>query len=90
MNATEPRVPAGHKLIGAIYWDDDLTILGEDMAEVELPCDVLVYSGWYGEGDPDGNYRIVATRNLEELERVTTRDVSEAVKLFEAMACKYA
>jgi len=78
-----PTTLEGCEVSGFIYWDDDLTILGEDMLDVLLPTGVLVSCGWYPEGDANGAYRITASAGFSELMRIETRNVFEAYEYVE-------
>lgn len=89
MKRIEPKVPQGRKLIGSLYQDDDSRVMSEDMAEVQLANDVLVYAGWYERWELKGHYRVVASRELNELCRCTTTDIDLANWLFEMLADKY-
>jgi len=80
-----PNAP-GCKIVGYLYHSDDLSLLGEDMAEVALPNGVLVSAGWYPEGDPQGAYRILATSGLQCLRDAETKNVHEALARVEAFA----
>lgn len=88
MNRISPVVPDGCTLIGDLYHDENHLVMTEDMAECQYQDDdLLVWAGWYGEGN--GTYRIVAMRGLDQLAEKQTRDLTEAVRLFEEMCREY-
>lgn len=78
-----PNAPSDCEVIGYIYSDHDSSILGEDMVEVVLPNGILVSAGWYPEGDPNGEYRINATKGLKYVVRSTAKDANEANEIVE-------
>jgi hypothetical protein len=84
-----PNVPDGSKVVGFIYWDADLTILGEDMVDVMLPSGVLISCGWYPEGDASGTYRLTASEGFEELHRIETDDPQVASALVQIMCVAF-
>ena len=84
-----PNVPSSCRVFGQLYWDDDRTLLGEDMVDVLLPNGILVSCGWYAEGDANGRYVVAVTDRFHCLRRVETKSVSDARKHVERLAVAF-
>lgn len=84
-----PTTPENCDVRGRIYWDPNLTILGEDMVDVMLPSGILISCGWYPEGDPAGRFVITASEGFEELRRVETTKVIDALSIVESLTSAF-
>lgn len=83
------KAPIGCKVVGRMYHTDDPTHRGEDMVEVQMPNGVLVYAGWWREGQVDGSYRVCVTKGFKYLQQVFVSDVHKANQLVERFAVEY-
>ena len=85
-----PALPFNYQVTGQLYWDADLSVLGEDMVDVLIPTTgVLISAGWYPEGSLTGRYVVSATSGFDELRREETFNVYEAKALVEELARQF-
>jgi hypothetical protein len=84
-----PTVPEDCDVIGQLYWDEDRTVLGEDMIDIVLPNGKLISCGWYPDSDPNGAYKISVSDGFEELESIEISDVHVARSILEDLVVDF-